>query len=75
MAIDQNKLIADLENILSTPSNSRIASLEMIAVAIRHSGNYRWVGLYAADHVAGVIKNIVWSGPGAPAHPRVFLCN
>ena len=37
---------------------------------IRQSGNYRWVGLYGVNHAAGIINNVVWSGPGAPAHPQ-----
>jgi uncharacterized protein (TIGR00290 family) len=40
-----------------------------IAEAIRVSGPYRWVGLYDVDHTRGLVSNISWSGPDAPAHP------
>jgi uncharacterized protein (TIGR00290 family) len=40
-----------------------------VADAIRVSGPYRWVGLYDVDHISGVVSNIAWSGPGAPAYP------
>jgi L-methionine (R)-S-oxide reductase len=59
--IEPDKLIAELE---------RATSLQMIADTIRRSSNYRWVGLYDVDHDAGIIRNIVFSGPGAPAYPE-----
>jgi len=61
--IEPNKLIADLETIVSS-SRECTASLQLIADTIRQSGNYRWVGLYDVDHAAGIINNVVWSGPG-----------
>jgi L-methionine (R)-S-oxide reductase len=67
--IEPNKLITDLETIVSS-SRECTASLQLIADTIRGSGNYRWVGLYSVDHAAGIINNVVWSGPGAPAHPQ-----
>jgi|SRR5579863_2642096 len=48
---------------------SRKATLQQIAESIRRSGNYRWVGLYEVDANAGEVRNLVFSGPGAPAHP------
>jgi L-methionine (R)-S-oxide reductase len=65
--IDANKLIADLENIIST-SRDRTVSLQAVADEIRRSGNYRWVGLYDVDQAAGLVRNVVFSGPGAPAY-------
>jgi L-methionine (R)-S-oxide reductase len=65
---DQTHSGSDLKRIAARSSGSRTASLQLMADAIRRSSNYRWVGLYDVDHVAGTIENIVWSGPGAPAH-------
>lgn len=45
-------------------------SLQAVADTIRRSGNYRWVGLYDVDHTAGVVRNIVFSGPGPPAYSQ-----
>ena len=69
---EANKLTSDLE-IAATSPGGRVASLQLIADTIRHSGNYRWVGLYDVEHDAGIITNIVWSGPGAPAHPQFSI--
>jgi L-methionine (R)-S-oxide reductase len=63
-----HELVKQVEHIISR-SHDRGTSLQAVADTIRQSGNYRWVGLYDVDHAAGIIKNIVWSGPGAPAHP------
>lgn len=40
---------------------------------IRSSASYRWVGLYDVDHAAGLVRNLTWSGPGAPEHPTFPL--
>jgi L-methionine (R)-S-oxide reductase len=39
-----------------------------VAAAIRHFGDYRWVGIY--DVGADEIAVIGWDGPGPPTHPR-----
>lgn len=67
--IDEKQILSDLKRILSS-SRDRTESLQAVADTIRRSGNYRWVGLYDVDHVARVVNVIVWSGPGAPAHPQ-----
>ena len=72
---EANKLTSDLQEIAATSPGGRVASLQLIADTIRHSGNYRWVGLYEVEHDAGIITNIVWSGPGAPAHPQFSITN
>ena len=41
--------------------------LRRAAEAIRRSGDYRWVGIYAVD--ADEIRALAWTGD-APAHPR-----
>jgi putative methionine-R-sulfoxide reductase with GAF domain len=48
---------------------SRAAKAERIASAIREGGPYRWVGIYDVDLDRGVVSNLAWSGPNAPAHP------
>jgi putative methionine-R-sulfoxide reductase with GAF domain len=63
-----HKLLADLERIISS-SRDRITSLQAVADAIRISGNHRWVGLYEVDDAAGMVRNVVFSGPGAPEYP------
>jgi L-amino acid N-acyltransferase YncA len=45
------------------------AALQEVAELIRQSANYRWAGLYEVDAGAGEVRNLVFSGPRAPAHP------
>jgi len=66
--MDFTKLIAELKRIAAQTHN-RQDSLQQVANLIRSSGNYRWVGLYDVNHVAGTVTNIVFSGPGAPEYP------
>jgi putative methionine-R-sulfoxide reductase with GAF domain len=66
---DRDILIAYLEQIVSTKV-SRVVSLQAVADTIRHIGGYRWVGLYDVDHVAGMVRNVVFSGPEAPEYPQ-----
>jgi L-methionine (R)-S-oxide reductase len=68
MSAGGDPLMTNLERIIAT-SRDRRASLEEAAAFIRSSGNYRWVGLYDVDHEAGLIRNVTWSGPGAPEYP------
>ena len=56
-------------NAILTCEFSRPAKALEIAEAIREDGNYRWVGLYDVDYAAGMVANIAWSGPDAPAFP------
>jgi L-methionine (R)-S-oxide reductase len=67
--IRSDKLIAALTAIIST-SDDRSAALQSDADTIRRSADYRWVGLYDVDHVQGIVRNVVYSGPGAPAYPQ-----
>ncbi len=67
MAARRAKLLSDLAGILSE-NRGRVVSLKEIAGRIRTFGGYRWVGLYDVDHKAGVVTNIVWSGPNAPEY-------
>jgi L-methionine (R)-S-oxide reductase len=67
--IHGDKLIADLTAIIST-SGDRMTTLQSVADTIRRSADYRWVCLYDVDHAAGMVRNVVYSGPGAPAYPE-----
>lgn len=54
---------------------SRMEVMQEVASFLRRSGNYRWVGLYEVDHTAGEVRNLVFSGPGAPAYPKFSIHN
>jgi L-methionine (R)-S-oxide reductase len=45
------------------------AKASQITDAIRNQGAYRWVGIYDVDIERGLVLNLAWSGPGAPAYP------
>jgi putative methionine-R-sulfoxide reductase with GAF domain len=68
MALDRHKLHADLNSIVLTRCDRHVA-LKRVAVILRTSGNYRWVGLHDVDRAAGQVAIIVWSGPSAPEYP------
>jgi len=70
--VNRDQLLSQLENIVVT-THDRQASLQEASALIRSSGNYRWVGLYDVDHAAGLVRNVSWSGPGAPEHPTFPL--
>jgi len=63
--MDRTTLRKELKRIVSG-GEPRRAALEKVAALIKESGNHRWVGLYDVDPTAGLVSNIVWSGPGAP---------
>jgi putative methionine-R-sulfoxide reductase with GAF domain len=68
MASNKQDLSTKLRDIVST-TRDRVAALQAVAELLRESGNYRWVGLYDADRAAGMVRNVVWSGAGAPEYP------
>ena len=72
MNTGRNALLADLGTIVIA-AGDRQSGLQKAASLIRTSGNYRWVGLYDVDHAAGLVKNVTWSGPGAPEYPTFPL--
>jgi L-methionine (R)-S-oxide reductase len=72
MSAGPDPLLAKLEHIVATARDRR-ASLDEAAALIRTSGNYRWVGLYDVDHEAGLVRNVTWSGSGAPEYPTFPL--
>ena len=65
---DSGRPLAKLREIASA-GGQRVPALQAAADAIRRFGGYRWVGLYDVDHADAVVRNIVWSGPGAPEFP------
>jgi putative methionine-R-sulfoxide reductase with GAF domain len=72
MSASGHHLLLDLESIV-TAARDRQSSLEEVAARIRSSADYRWIGLYDVDHAAGLVRNLTWSGPGAPEHPTFPL--
>jgi L-methionine (R)-S-oxide reductase len=66
--MDRTTVLKELKRIVSG-GELRRAALEKVAALIKESGKHRWVGLYDVDHAAGLVSNIVWSGPGAPEFP------
>jgi putative methionine-R-sulfoxide reductase with GAF domain len=61
-------LLDQLDTIVSAEKDRRRA-LQTVADTLKTFGNYRWVGLYDLDYAAGLVRNLVWSGPGAPEYP------
>jgi L-methionine (R)-S-oxide reductase len=70
--MDRDSLLSSLKHIVST-AHDRQTALEQIAALLRNAADYRWVGLYDIDHAAGLVRNVTWSGPGAPEHPTFPL--
>jgi len=66
--VPRMELLDLLKHILEQGS-SRESKATRIAEAIRREGAYRWVGIYDVDMRSGLVSNIAWSGPGAPAYP------
>src|SRR5215469_9112718 len=65
---DQGDLLRELRKITDSRQD-RQSALQAAADAMRWAGGYRWVGLYDVDHARGEVRNIVYSGPGAPEFP------
>ena len=65
----EDALLSSLEEIVSA-AGPRLTRFRAVAAAIRGAGPYRWVGLYRVDHEEGMVCNVVWSGPAAPAFPN-----
>jgi aromatic-L-amino-acid decarboxylase len=60
--------LEQLEAVLDQPLD-RLSKAKRLAETIRACGSYRWVGIYDVDATAGLVRNVAWDGPGAPAHP------
>jgi L-methionine (R)-S-oxide reductase len=63
-----NTLPDKLNEIFAAKADRAIQAAQ-ITEAIRIEGGYRWVGLYDVDITRGLVSNIAWSGPAAPAYP------
>ena len=57
-----------LRKILASDIDRR-SKAARVTEAIRAAGAYRWVGIYDVVMRRGLVTNIAWSGPGAPAYP------
>lgn len=66
--MSESSLLVKIKAILAQ-NITRVAKAKQMAAAIRTEGAYRWVGLYDVDLQKGLVSNIAWSGPGAPAFP------
>jgi len=66
--IEHRDFLNKLRNIL-TKDGDRKQKASQIAETIRQAGAYRWVGIYDVDLPRGIVSNISWSGPSAPAYP------
>jgi len=53
-----------VREILSVPGD-RVGKARRISAAIRETGGYRWVGIYAEE-----TRLLAWSGPGEPRDTR-----
>ena len=62
------RLPDELQKILAL-NEDRVTKAKRIADAIREAGSYRWVGIYDVNIPPGLVLNIAWSGPSAPAYP------
>ena len=63
-----SNLLNNLKAILAQDTE-RTVKAAMITETIRDSGPYRWVGIYDVDSLRGIVSNIAWCGPAAPAYP------
>lgn len=63
-----NNTLDKLRNILAKDL-LRTTKAEHITQTIREDGPYRWVGVYDVDLDRGLVSNVAWSGPAAPAYP------
>ncbi len=56
-------------------NGSTTATLQQIADLLRQNLGFRWLGLYKVAQNAGEVRNLVFSGPAAPAHPVFSIHN
>jgi L-methionine (R)-S-oxide reductase len=64
----ESELLNTLKNILAQNADG-VDKAKRIAETIRSVGAYRWVGIYEVDIERGLVSNVAWSGPHAPAYP------
>lgn len=68
LRIDTDKFLDELRKVASG-SRGRKELFQELADFLREFGKFRWVGLYDVEHAEGLVKNIAWSGQGAPEFP------
>lgn len=61
-------LLEQLRGLLAQDIDRAATGIRIVR-AIREVQSYRWVGIYDVDSRRGIVSNIAWSGPNAPAHP------
>jgi L-methionine (R)-S-oxide reductase len=66
--MQDRRLLTRLKSILAQ-NLDRTAKATCITEAIREEGAFRWVGIYHVDVERGLVSNIAWCGPNAPAYP------
>lgn len=71
--LEKDRSLAGKLRAILAQNLSRSAKAAQIADAIREDGPHRWVGLYDVDGKRGLVSNIAWSGPAAPAHPTFAI--
>jgi L-methionine (R)-S-oxide reductase len=64
--MDPAAVVRELAELFGGPAE-RAAKASQAAEVIRRAGGYRWVGIY--DVADQLVRNLAWSGPGAPAYP------
>jgi len=65
--VDETHLFAQISRILEG-NYGREEKAARVAEAIRHAGDYRWVGVY--EVMEDEIANVAFDGPGAPVYTR-----
>ena len=68
--MDETHLFAQISRILEG-NYGREEKAARVAEAIRHAGDYRWVGVY--EVMEDEIANVAFNGPGAPVYPRFLI--
>lgn len=61
-------LLEQLRGLLAQDIDRAATGIRIVR-AIREVQSYRWVGIYDVDSQRGIVSNIAWSGPNAPARP------
>ena len=74
MGATDGSFIVDLRDVVSTGGDPA-ERLKLVADLLRDRGGYRWVGLYDADGPAGIMRNIIRSGPSALEYPTFRIAN
>ena len=66
--MNQDQIFLEL-NCLVNDKGSRTELFQKVIDLLRAIRGYRWIGVYEVDHQSKQVRNITFSGPGAPAYP------